>query len=128
MKIDAALGRRLATLVLFGFLGFLIWRLVGSQGQEVELVYDLARVGRTDLVELRAVLRRDGELVREATFFYAGGEGSAPTRQVHKVKLREGPHEARLTLRFARGPLYDAALPFTAAEGGPVVLPVPPPR
>ena len=34
MKLDPVWGRRLATLGLFAFLGFILWRLAASRGNE----------------------------------------------------------------------------------------------
>jgi hypothetical protein len=126
MKLDPAVARRFATFVLFAFLGFLFWRLWEGRGREVELVYDLSRVGRTDLVEMRVALWRDGDIEREAGFFFAGGEGSAPAQQRHRVRLREGRYEGRFVLRFSKAPELRVAVPFSLPRPEPVVLVVAP--
>jgi hypothetical protein len=127
MRLDPAKAKRIATLVLVAFLGFLVWRLSVARGTEVDLVYDLSRVGRTDLERLQVELRRGADVERTAEFRYPPGEGQAPTQQRHRARLRDGSYQAVLTLQFRKGAPRTAVVPFTVPppNEGPVVLKVP---
>jgi hypothetical protein len=126
--IDRPLARRIAALIVVGFLAFLAWRLFERRGSEVDLVYDFSRVGRTDLIGLEVALRRGADVVRQATFRYLAREGSAPITQRHRVRLADGSYEVDLVLRFAKGPDLRFSLPLTLPRDGDVILPVAPPR
>jgi hypothetical protein len=130
MKLDPVLARRLATLVLVGFLGFVLWRLFESRGSEVDLVYDFSRLGRTDLYELQVTLGQGNDRIREADFRYPPREAAAPLQQRHRVRLRDGRYEAIFVLRFAKAPELKLTLPFEipAPQGGPAVFTLAPPR
>jgi hypothetical protein len=126
MRISPTLGRRLAALIVVGFLGFLLWRLFAARGSEVDLVYDLSRLGRTDLVLLRAEIRRDSELVRSAEFRYPRKEAMAPTQQRHRIRLPNGSYTADFVLQFGGAPERRATVRFSLPQEGPVLLPVTP--
>lgn len=127
MKLGSTTARRLAFVILVGFLGFLFWRLAERRGSEVELVYDLSRTGRTDLVELRVEIRHDGTLARRAGFFYSRQEGSAPVQQRHLVRLADGQYVASFLLRFAQAPPRRVKVPFRIPQPEPVVIRIPRP-
>jgi hypothetical protein len=130
VKLSPILARRLATLLLLGFLGFVIWRLYESRGSEVELVYDFSRLGRTDLQGLGVTLRQGSDRIREAEFRYPPGEATAPLQQRHRVRLREGRYQAVFVLRFAKAPDLRLILPLEVPtpQGGPAVFTLLPPR
>jgi hypothetical protein len=119
---------RVAALVLVAFVGLLFYWVDSRRAKDVELVYDLSRLGRTDLVELHVEIRRSGELVRDARFFYSGGEGGAPSQQRHTLTLPEGAMVAHFGFRFAKALPETRTVPFVLPAQSPVVLAVPPNR
>lgn len=125
--MNPLLARRIATFCVLAFIGLLLWRLTSKAGQDRELVYDLSRVGRTDLVGLQVALRRDGALVREAEYFYRGPEGSAPTQQRHRVRLPDGSYVGTFTLSFRKAPTDVRQTVFVIDGAETQVVPLPAP-
>lgn len=125
MKLDRALTRRLAGFAVLAFVLGMLWWLDQRRAKDVELLYDLSRIGRTDLAHLRVEVRQGPMLARETEFFYAAREGSAPTHQAHRTKLAPGQYTVRFHMRFAKGTtvVREGALALPAAE--PVNVPVP---
>ncbi len=91
------------------------WFLFRSSPREVVLVYDLK--GLADARSLEVVIRRDGEVVRRATF-------PSPGPQVrHAVRLTDGAYRVDYRLDLESGPVQGER-DITVAESQTIVLPL----
>ena len=125
MALSRLHTRYLGAACLLGFVAFLFYWVQVRAGKELDVVYDLSRMGRTDLVRLRVEIRRGAELVRDAEFHYPAGEGRAPPQQRHRLKLGEGSYVAHFQLRFSHAAAMARVTPFEVTGTEPVIIPVP---
>jgi len=126
MALSRIQSRIVGGVILLAFVMLLFWWYQKKTGKELDLVYDLSRLGRTDLVGLVVELKRDGLLYRRAEFFYPQGEGKAPNLQRHRLKIPDGTYTAHFALRFAKAASVMRESPFVVSGDAAVTIPVPP--
>ena len=68
MKMDRVPGRRIAGFVVIVFVAGMLWWMNQRRAQDATLLYDLSRIGRTDLVHLRVELHSGARLAGDRVF------------------------------------------------------------